>query len=222
MKKKYLLIISALLLFSCKKDNTPPYTETITKGEKWGIRIGSTPADVFGRLQQLGAEKGFNQVSIVYRQAFSRPEEIQHHLYFYNAVTLISKTGRIDRALIEFSGDKVSSIAAGGAMPVVISKWPQDVPDAFAIHTNDPVTRIYDKLLAIYQIQEYSDYQIILPEKTLSKPFDPDMVNYDEWAFSFSMNVKPGTGGLSFVRLVFKNEKLHKLIHEYKENEVFD
>jgi hypothetical protein len=102
----------------------------------------------------------------------------------------------------------------------VVSKWPLDVPDTFAIHTNDPVAKIYDKLLAIYQIQEYSDYQIILPEKTLSKPFDPDMVNYDEWAFSFSMDVKPGIGGSSSVRLVFKNERLFKLIHEYKENEV--
>jgi hypothetical protein len=46
------------------------------------------------------------------------------------------------------------------------------------------------------------------------------MVNYDEWAFSFSMDVKPGIGGSSSVRLVFKNERLFKLIHEYKENEV--
>lgn len=220
MKRIYLLIIPALLLFSCKKDNIPPYTETITKGEKWGIRIGDSPADIFARLQQIGPEKGFDQVSIVYRQAFSRPEEIQQHLDFYNAVTLSSKTGRTERAIIEFSGDKVSSIAAGGAMPAVVSKWPLDVPDTFAIHTNDPVAKIYDKLLAIYQIQEYSDYQIILPEKTLSKPFDPDMVNYDQWAFSFSMDVKPGIGGSSSVRLVFKNERLFKLIHEYKENEV--
>jgi hypothetical protein len=116
----------------------------------------------------------------------------------------------------------VSSIEVGGAMLNPITTWPQNTSDETAIHVNDPIDKIYEKLLAIYQIPAYSNYQIILPDKTLTKPFDPNMANYDEWAFDFSKNISTGKVGRSFVRLFFTNKKLVKIRHEYYENEVLN
>jgi len=101
------------------------------------------------------------------------------------------------------------------------SSWPQNTSDAIAIHVNDPIDKMYEKLLSIYQISEYIDYQIILPDKSLEKPFDPDMANYGEWGFSFSYEVKPGRGGISSVRLFFENGKLSRIKHEYNEADIY-
>jgi len=108
MKRSYLITISVLLLlFSCKKENNAPFTENITKGEKWGIRIGSSAADVYTQLQQTGIEKSFNSVAIVYRPYFSKPEQVQQLLPFYNAVTLSNKAGIVERAVIQLTKIKL-------------------------------------------------------------------------------------------------------------------
>ena len=222
MKRIYLFIIPVLLVVSCKKGNNPSFTETITKGEKWGVKIGSSHSEIFTKLQQISLEKGFDKIAVVYRQPFSKPDEIKRYLAFYQAITLINQTGRIERAVVQFNGDKVNSIGVGGSLLTEVLKWPENVSDQTAIHVNDPVNEIYDKLLAIYNIPAYSKYQIILPDKTLAKPFDPDMVNYDEWAFSFSSSVKSGIGSTSSVRLFFKDGRLDKIRHEYMESEILN
>ena len=221
MKKLILAILPVIyLLFSCAKEDLFPRVENTTSGKKWTIQIGSSPADVYSQLQKLGTEKNFEAVAIVYRKPYSKPEEIQNYLGFYQAITLQSKSGVIERALIQFSQDKVSSIEVGGAMPEPIATWPPNSPNEIAIHLDDPVDMVYGKLLEIYQIPTYRDYQIILPDKTLKKPFDPNMANYDEWAFDFSENISAGKVGRSFVRLFFSNKKLMKIRLEYNEYEV--
>jgi hypothetical protein len=222
MKGMFLLIFPVVLLFSCKKENSLPLVETITKGSKWGLEIGSSYVDVYRQLQALAKEKDFNEVALVYRQPFSNPQQIQPLLNFYHSVTLMNNTAVIDRVFIEFPNDTVKSISAGGALPAEISKWPQDVSDETAIHKNDLVANIYPKLLAIYQMPAYNNYKIILPDKPLKKPFDPDMANNNEWAFSMSQVVKPSIRGTSSVRLLFKNGKLDKIHHEYNEAVVFN
>jgi len=220
MKKIFVLIFPILSVFSCMKGNHFPSVETITKGSKWGITIGSSPEDVYSQLQALGKQKDFSQVSMVYRKPYSSPQEIQHLLGFYHSITLMSNAAVIERVLIQFTEDKVSSISAGGALPKEVSQWPAGVPDEAAIHKNDPVDAIYSKLLAIYQMSAYSNYQIILPDKPLEKPFDPDMVKYGEWAFSFSVDIRSGVVGTSSVRLYFKDGRLDKIWHQYNEGNV--
>jgi hypothetical protein len=222
MKNLYLLIIPLALLFSCKKENSPSYNETITKGEKWGIQIGSIPAEVFEQLQQAGSENKFSEVAIVYRKPYTKPEQIQNQLGFYQAVTLQSNAERIDRAIITFNSDKVTAINAGGALPVEVSKWPQELNDQTAIRKDDPVSSIYTKLQAIYKSPAYANYQIVLPDKTLEKPFDADMANYDEWAFTFTKDVRSGVTGTSAVRLKFKDGKLREIQHGYSESVVYN
>lgn len=221
MKKLILLVVPALFLFfSCKLDDNFPRVENTTSGKKWTLQIGSSPIEVYSQLQELGTEKKFGAVAIVYRKPFSKPEEVQNNLGLYQSITLQTKSGVIERALIQFNQDKVSSIEVGGAIMDVAATWPQYTSDKIAIHVNDPIDKMYEKLLAIYQISTYSDYQIILPDKSLEKPFDPDMANYDEWAFDFSENINTGLVGRSFVRLFFNNKKLVKIRQEYDENEV--
>jgi len=221
MKKVILLVVPALFLFfSCDQDDIFPRIENTTSGEKWTLQIGSSPIEVYSQLQELGTEKNFKAVAIVYRKPFSKPEEIQNYFGLYQAITLQSKSGVIERALIQFNQDKVSSIEVGGAMLDSTSTWPQNTSDEIAIHVNDQIDKLYEKLLAIYQIPTYSDYQIILPDKSLERPFDPDMANYDKWAFDFSENISTGKVGRSFIRLFFNNKKLVKIRHEYDENEV--
>ncbi len=221
MQRIVFLIFTVLFFFSCEQENNFPKFETITSGEKWTLQIGSTPAEVYSQLNKLGIEKKFDAVAIVYRKPFSKPEEIQNYLGLYRTITLQSKSGVIERVLFQFNQNKVSSIETGGAMLNTTSSWPQNAPNEIAILVNDPIDKLYEKLLAIYQIPAYSDYQIVLPDKSLEMPFDPDMANYDEWGFSFSYDVKPGRGGISSVRLFFENGKLSRIRHEYIEADIY-
>lgn len=222
MKRIFVLIIPMLLLFSCKKENNSPRVETISKGSKWGLQIGSSYSDVYTQLQQLGKEKNVHDVDIVRQPFFSNPDEIKNRIAFYNIISLETNTGKLERVIIQFEGDKISSIDAGAALPKESPKWPLDVPDEIAIYKNDPVNILYNKLKAIYQVPAYKNYQIILANKPLGKPFDPAMANYEEWAFSFFIDVKPGKTGRSSVRLYFKNGKLNKIKHEYEEFDVYN
>lgn len=221
MKRIILLILPVLFLFSCERGDNFPQIENITSGGKWTLQIGSSPIEVYSQLLNLGTEKKFDTVAIVYRKPFSKPEEIQNYLGLYRAITLQSKSGVIERVLIQFNQDKVSSIETGGAMLDTTSSWPQNASDEIAIHVNDPINKMYEKLLVIYKIPTYNDYQIILPDKSLGKPFDPDMANYGEWGFTFSYEVKPGKGGISSVRLFFENGKLSRIRHEYNEADIY-
>lgn len=221
MKKILLLALPVLFLLSCKKEGNSSYVKTISSGSKWGLQIGSSYADVYSRLQQLGAEKNIESVAIVRQQYFDNPEGLKDRLVFYNAITIMNKTGIEHRAFVEFKSDKITSIYAGGSLPDEVDKWPMDVPDAAAFHKGDSVSGMYAKLQAIFQLPTYSsNYQIVLPDKTLKKPFDPEMVNYEEWDFGFFESVKVAVTGRSSVRLSFKNGKLNKIKHTYDEYDI--
>jgi len=220
MKKLILLIALILFLYSCNTDDDFPNIETITSGTKWTLKIGSSPLEVYGQLQELGLEKNFDDISVVYRQPFSKPENIENDFSLYRSITVVSTSGAINRALIQFNDDKVSSIEKGGALLDAVDKWPQNVGDETAIHIDESLNGIKEKLYAIYQISEYQNYQIVLSNKWLQKSYDPDMNNYNEWAFAFSEDINVSTVGLSSVNLFFKNGKLSKITHRYNEAEV--
>ncbi len=221
MQRVVFLVFTVLFLSSCEQENNFPRIENITSGEKWTLQIGSSPEEVYSQLFILGTEKKFDAVAIVYRKPFSTPEEIKNYLGLYRALTLQTKSGVTERVLFQFNQNKVSSIETGGAMLDATSSWPLNISDEIAVHVNDPIDKLYEKLLAIYQIPTYSDYQIILPDKSLEMPYDPDMANYNEWGFSFSYEVKPGRGGISAVRLFFENGKLSRIQHEYNEADLY-
>ncbi len=220
MKKIALLIASLFFLFSCEIDDDFPKTENITSGKKWTLQIGSSPIDVYRQLQELGIEKNFHDVSIPYRQPFSNPTEIKSDISLYHAITLERTLGVTQRILIRFNQNKVSAIEIGGALLDAIPKWPENVSDKIAIHVNDPLGEIYKKLLAIYKNPIYEKYQIVLSNKWLEKDFDPDMMNYNVWHFTFSHAINSTRAGNSSVSLFFKKDKLFKIRHEYNEDDI--
>lgn len=217
MKKIILVTVVMLFAISCETDDAFPQIENITSGGKWTLQIGSSHIEVYSQLQELGLEKNFDDIAIVYRQPYSYPAEIESDLSLYRSITLEAPSGRVERVLIQFNEDKVTSIEKGGALLDVIPKWPESEPDETAIQVNDPLAEILAKLTTIYQNPIYENYKIILSNKWLEKSYDQDMDNYDEWAFTFSEDISSQRVGLSSVFLFFKNGKLSKIRHEYNE-----
>lgn len=224
MRKIALLALLVLLFFSCKKDSGAPYVETITKGDKWGLQIGSSFADVYSRLQALGQEKNFHALSLNSQPPILKPEDLQNRLELYSGLSLqIKDPGRIEQVIIYFSQDTIHSIEFGGGLPVETSKWPLDVADQIVLKKGDRVSGIYSKLLAIFQLPAYNNnYQFFLGTKPLDKPFDPAMTKSEEWDFDFLVTVRPGRDGRSSVNLFFKDGKLYKIVHSYNEGDVYN
>ncbi|WP_144961451.1 hypothetical protein [Gillisia sp. Hel_I_86] len=219
MQKIVLLLLTVLLSLSCMNDDDFPQVENITKGKKWTLKIGSSPSEVYEQLQVLNIEKQFNTINVTYRKPYSKPEEIQSDISLYNSISLETTFGVLERILITFEEDKVISIEKGGGLLDYVQKWPENQPNNISINIDDSVDIIIEKLIAIYQIPTYQDYQITLPPKLLSKPYDPDMKNYDEWFFSFFENVSFNKDGRNSVKLYFKNDKLIKINNVYEEFE---
>lgn len=218
MKKNILSIIPALfLLFSCSNDDAFPKVENITKGQKWTLKIGSSPSDVYQQLQELSAEKHFYTVGLVYKKPYAKPEDIKSDIALYNAITLETSSGVLERVVINFDQNKVSSIEKGGGLLNPIQKWPESQSNSISINVNDPLDTIMEKLKAIYQIANYQEYKIVFPDKWLAKSYDADMKNYEEWAFSFSEDISSSRSGRNSVRLYFKNNKLAQIRNEYEE-----
>ena len=217
MKKIALLILSMFFFASCSNDDSFPKTENITKGTKWTLQIGSNPTEVYSQLQELGLQKNFSDVTIVYKKPFSNPNEIKGDLSLYRGITLQAPTGPIARILIQFDQTKVKTIEKGGSLLDPITKWPDNMSDEATIHLDDPVDEIQTKLLAIYQNTTFKNYKIILSSKWLEKPFDPEMATYNEWHFSFNTDISSSKSGSSSVSLLFNNDKLVKIQHVYSE-----
>ena len=217
--KKTLLLLSLITfcLLSCLKDNSSVHNENITKGSKWTLTIGSSPAEVYSQLQTLGLEKNFSSIVVVGRKPYSTPEDIQDFIGFYNGITVISNDGVIDGASIQFIQDTVNSIDAGNAMLNSVSLWPQDIGDGEAIQVSDSISEMYQKLLNIFQVPKYSNYQIFLSDKPLKKPFDLSMVNYEEWGFGFSEIISTELSRDYSVDLFFKDSKLIKITSSFKD-----
>lgn len=218
--KKIIPLFFILLVFlsSCSKDDDFPQIKNITKGQKWTLKIGSNASQVYSQLQELNLSKKFNTVSIVYRKPYAKPENIKSNISLYNSISLETTSGVLERTLITFGeDDKVNTIEKGGGLLNPIQKWPENQTNNSAIKINDPTDVIKDKLIEIYKIPTYQNYQIILPDKLVTKPYDPDMENYDEWAFSFFENISQVRDGRNSVRLYFKNSQLIKIRNEYEE-----
>jgi hypothetical protein len=218
----FTLVLPLLWGVSCNKNNDFPRVETITKGSKWTLKIGSTPEEVYEQLQVLHKEDGFDNLALVYRQSYTRPEEIKDIFVYYNALTLQNSSGQISRIVIEFGDGKVSGIETGGGLLDLVAQWPQNYPDEETIQQGDTKNLVYEKLTAIWKVADYRDYRIILPDKPLNLPYDPDMTNYEQWAFDFIKSSDNGRYRQCAVRLYFKHKKLAKIIARYSEGQAYD
>ena len=222
MKKLLPIVLLLFFISSCKKDKQGDYSETITTGEKWGIKIGSSHAEVFAQLKNAGPTLDFQNVAIVGRKPYSSPASLAQLLPYYYALTIYNDTGTLDRVVLLFTGDKVQQIATGGGLTVNVTKWPESAADDTAIKTDDPVSGLAAKLAKIHLLPAYATYGFVLSDKPLNKPFDPDMVNYNDWQFAFSDFVSASVTGSSTVKLHFNAGKLERIDHDYQEGQIFN
>lgn len=227
MRKLFFIVSASLFLISCNMGDDLPRIENIRKGNKWTLRIGSTPAEVYTQLQELNKEKKVKRVEIVGRKDFLKPEEVRDliPLYDYLYLQYSAIDGGSWRTYISFRDGKVASLSEYAMRPTSDSdkkKWPSDTPDEATIFIDDPVDKIYDKLLGIYQIPEYKNAKIQLYHKSLDLPFDPDMGNYSEWFFTFFERIGVSRDSRSSVNLFFKDGKLHRIRHQYDEFDFYN
>ncbi|KQM69243.1 hypothetical protein ASE74_04315 [Pedobacter sp. Leaf216] len=222
MKRLLPILLVLFTLVACKKEKQGNYSESITKGEKWGIRIGSSHSEVFAQLQKAGPTLDFQYVSIFGHKPFTSPEALNPLLPYYYALTIYNNTGTLDRAVLLFSGNKIEQIAVGGGLTTGVTRWPANAADDTAIKVDDPVSALAAKLIKIHQLPVYSSYGFVLSDKPLNKPYDPDMDNQDEWQFGFSDFVNASVTGASTVTLHFKAGKLERIDHDYREGQIFN
>ncbi len=212
-----LIVISA-----CKKEKQGDYSESITMGEKWGIKIGSTQAEVYAQLQKAGSTLDFQNVAIYGRKPYSTPEKVAEIIPFYYALTIYSNSGTLDRVVFLFSADKIQEIATGSGLTTGVAKWPDGAADDTAIKVDDPVSAIGAKLLKIHQLPAYASYGFVLSDKPLNKPYDVDLNNYNDWQFVFSDFVSSSVSGTSTVKLHFNAGRLERMDHDYREAQIFN
>lgn len=207
---KYSLLLPLIFFLACfsKDPLQGPVTSEIKKGGKWTLRIGSSPEEVYAQLQALGLEKGFDRVAVVGRTAVATPAELPADLATYDALTLQTTDGRLERIQFEFSGDTVSGVFAGGGRLDSVGRWPAgDV----AIDRGDAVADVRDELTVILGRPEYAGYELVLPDKPLPRAYDPGMAELSEWRFVFFEDRDPPYQDRYTVRLLFEGDRLRSL-----------
>jgi hypothetical protein len=222
MKKLLPMMLLLIVVSACKKEKQGDYSESITMGEKWGIKIGSTQAEVYAQLQKAGSTLDFQNVAIYGRKPYSTPEKVAEIIPFYYALTIYSNSGTLDRVVFLFSADKVQEIATGSGLTTGVAKWPDGAADDTAIKVDDPVSAIGAKLLKIHQLPAYASYGFVLSDKPLNKPYDVDLNNYNDWQFVFSDFVSSSVSGTSTVKLHFNKGRLERMDHDYREAQIFN
>ena len=214
-------LLPLLMLWSCSKRDDSPRVTAITQGSKWTLQIGSSPEETYRQLQALQEDRNFDRVALIHRPSYVAPEDIKDLLPYYDAMTLQSNTGRINRAVIRWGRDTILSVETGAGLLDVVHGWPLNYPEEMSLEQGDPTDRVYEKLSRIWQIPDYQQYQIILPDKPLNLDYDPDMAHYDQWAFTFSVDLGSGRYGQYSVRLFFKKHRLAKVEITYGEGQAY-
>lgn len=217
-------LLTMLILTSCLKEKNNIQSTIITEGSKWGITIGSPAEEVYQALQQLDQEKDGKIGYVAYygQHAYDTPAEIEQRYMYYDAISLQSPGSAIDRVIITYDENQVTAIEAGGGLTDEVEKWPQEISDEISIHKDDEIETLFQKIVAIHDLPAYNTYQIIMPEKTLSKGFDPELASLEQWGFSFEDMIASGKAGMNTAVLYFSDGKLEKIAISYREYEVFN
>lgn len=225
MKKLGFILISFLSLVSCLKDIDDDYRhkqveEIITEGKKWTLQIGQTPAEVYAQIQALSKEKKFSSLYIPKKRSI-KVEELKNFQNYYDRIDFVIKTEHKNITFF-FKDDKIFDLGESrGDLGIIVryKYFPKDIEQENAVQVGDTSEKVYQKLLKIYETPKYRDNFVInLNIKTLEKPFDPDMVNYDNWNFQ----IYYGGGKLSIVDLFFREGKLSQIKHIYSEGIVIE
>lgn len=188
------------------------------------MQIGSTAADVYLQLQQLGQQKeNLRQVEVMGQQytLYNQPDEVGPRMTLYSGISIEKQQATYpDRVIISFYGNRISNIDEGSGLTAPVAQWPQNVPEEIALQRDESLDNLYNKLQAIYNTGALAGYAIRLGQKSLEKPFDPVMADQDQWRFVFNESVSTNVDGRYTVTLHFKSGRLDRIYIEYSEFEI--
>lgn len=219
MKRLVVLATAALFLVSCMKKDKDHKIENITRGERWGIKVGSSGADVYAQVQALSQVKDLSELQVVGQYKFNSPEDIGERMILYNGISLEMKDVPYpQRIAIGFGKEKVSFIDSGSANLNPIPQWPAALPRTAALRDSLPLNKIYALLKAIKTSRILEKYTVGLGAKDLTKAYDPKMETYERWYFVFFDNSRERYS----ISLYFKNGVLNRLVQEYDRMEIID
>ncbi|WP_268225697.1 hypothetical protein [Sinomicrobium oceani] len=125
MKKIILLCISFIGLVSCFDQKEIFGITDIIKGRQWNLKIGSSPGEVYNQLQELGKEKGFDDITLVGKSG-EHLASIGNNLVLYNAITILRPRYDTDSVYIEFKDEKVADIKRWRDSLFVLEEWFED------------------------------------------------------------------------------------------------
>jgi len=220
-KNIQLIMMSILVCFftACLKDDNSVKIEQVKKGEKWGIRIGSTPEQVYQQIQQAGSQKNFDMLSLVYRKASNDPSLLPENLGAYNYLKFQrQEEGEqyVTQVYLHFSDNKVSKIQFAKDEWNDLERWPEEEPANLSIQSGEETSTVYEKLQQLYGQENFSSYYFSLSDKPLDRTYDPKMELYTEWAFFFTEDSgNPNPSGTE-TRLYFEKNKLSKMQITYR------
>lgn len=240
MKKVILLCISFIGLVSCFDQKETLGVTDIVKGQQWNLKIGSSPEEVYYQLQELGEEKGFDDITLVCKSG-EHLASIGDNLSLYNAVTILRPSYDTDSVYIGFKNEEVTEIkrwrdpvfvieewledeTGEVSMPFlpgglklevdILKSWSEEFPE-ISINLGDPVNLVSEKLGEILNRLGITKMPIALIEKNLKKGYDPAMAKYNQWEFSFLGIMEDVRVRRYSIRLYFDNDKLNRIRKEY-------
>lgn len=201
MKKIALLGSVILALFSCKKETNrdpiiiiePPdlriiAQDTIMSGNFREFAIGQSPEQVYATIQNTRVQRQIKYLGIVNNNftnitALESRVDLYTQLFLYEASVFTP-----DDIQIYFEEDKIKSIYTRNGNK--LSQWPA-INNTF-IKTGDPLSSVYNKLLAISNISQYSAKfkQMSLTSKNIEKGYDINMSLSSKWELSSAVTDK--------------------------------
>jgi hypothetical protein len=162
-------------------------TDTVRVGQFWGLNVGDAAQEVYAKVQNIRTERQIAYLGIA-ANTYSDLPAVQAKLPFYNSVFLDEANPTTTGIQIGFKEDKVDAIFMNNGAP--LTKWPSLNDFQNTISIGDPVSSIYDKLVAIKGLSVYGDklQRISLFDKNISKDYEPAMASVAKWQVLTTVN----------------------------------
>ncbi len=164
-------------------------SDTIVNGNYWAFNIGDSHADIYTKAQELREEKKIKTISVV-NNVFTNLTAIKDKLPLYHALFLDATTATANGIQLYFENGKVKNIYNNAGQ--LLSSWPWGAGSGNIIRSEDPVNTIYDKLVEIKKITEYSPYfqRMSMFYKDIATAYDVDMDQSSQWLFTSPVSEK--------------------------------
>jgi hypothetical protein len=196
-----LLLLVICLVSGCKTElpvNTEPRPitepepyqitrDSITSGTYLGITIGEEAASVYPKIQLLQRTNGVTYLNVV-SNIFSDLALLKERLPLYQYIVLDQNTGSSSGVQITIQDQIVKSIYLNSGQK--LSQWPERQTAKSSVRVGDPVSSLYDKLVRIKDIQQYTNTfeRMLLLTKNLYTAYDPGMDQSPQWYFGYPIN----------------------------------